>query len=710
MNRRDRRAAQAQSRTSPSRPTVDWEEQLRSALANHQAGKVDAAVHVYRQILQANPKHATAMHFLGLALEQRGDVEQGLRLMVEAVALAPHEFSFQSNLGNAFFKAGNLDEALKAFDAAVRSKPTLAEPWHNLGVVHARKGNADAAERAYREALRLRADYVDAHVALGVLLFSSGKAPEAARHFARAAELAPNIAAVHDHLANTLAAQGKLDEAVLAYRRAIELDPRYAEAMSNLGNTLREMHLFDDAVSAYRRALAIRPELAIARNNLATVLLQLGEGGEAVAEYRRAVAADPTFMRAHANLLSALQSDPAISREELADEHRAFGAKLESALAAPATFPNDWSPARKLRIAYVSADLREHSVAYFIETVLAHHDRGAFEIFVYYSYALEDRVTERLRGLVDHWCSAATMRDAELAARVREDRIDALFDLSGHSAQSRLVTFALEPAPVQFTWIGYPGTTGLSRIDYRIVDSTTDPEDADAYAVEKLVRLDPCFLCYSPPAGLPPVAPAPCLASGRVTFGSFNALHKVGADVLDTWARILHAVPGSRLVMKSNALGSASARTRIHDAFARAKVPAERVDLRAWVADPGAHLSTYDEIDIALDTHPYNGTTTTCEALWMGVPTVTRLGDRHASRVGASLMRAAGLGDWVAAGPEEYVQIAISRAKDAAALAELRAGLRERARASALGDGAAFTRRFEAMLRDRWTAWCATPT
>lgn len=708
VNRRDRRAAQAQSRTSPSRPASDVEEQLRAALASHQAGNVDAAIQTYQQILRAYPKHPAAMHFLGLAMQQRGNLERGIQLMVEAVTLAPHEFSFHSNLGNAYLSAGNLDGAIKAFDGAVRLKPQLPELWRNLGVARARKGDADGAERAYREALGLRGDYVDAHVALGVLLLGSGKPREAEPHFARAAELAPNVAVNHDNLANALAAQGKFEEAVLEYQRAIELDPQYAEAINNLGNTLREMHRLDDAESAYRRALVLRPELAVARNNLATVVLQLGRAGEAVAEYRRALADDPTFTRAHANLLLAMQSDPATTSAELAREHRAFGARVESGLAAPAAFPNDRDPARKLRVGYVSADLREHSVAYFIEAVLAHHDRNAFEVFVYYSHHQDDRVTERLQRLVDHWRPTAALPEPDFAARVREDRIDVLFDLSGHSAQSRLLAFALKPAPVQFTWIGYPDTTGMSRIDYRIVDSTTDPADADARSVERLVRVDPCFLCYSPPAALPPVAPAPCLASGRVTFGSFNALHKIDVDVLETWTRILRAVPGSRLVMKSSALGSASARTRVLEVFARADIPADRVDLRAWVADPRAHLSTYDEIDIALDTHPYNGTTTICEALWMGVPTVTRLGDRHASRVGASLVRAAGLGDWVATGPEEYVELAVSRAKDPAALAELRAGLRARASASALGDGAAFTRRFEAMLRDRWAAWCAT--
>jgi protein O-GlcNAc transferase len=356
---------------------------------------------------------------------------------------------------------------------------------------------------------------------------------------------------------------------------------------------------------------------------------------------------------------------------------------------------------RKLRVGYVSPDFRRHSVSYFLTPLLAAHDRNAVEITCYAEVKQPDEVTARLKGLVSAWRSTVGMSDAELAERIRADGIDILVDLAGHTAGNRLAVFARQPAPVQVTWLGYPNTTGLSRIHYRLVDRVTDPPDASP-ASERLVRLENGFLCYEPPADAPPPMPPPCLAASAVTFGSFNNAAKLSPATLDAWARILQGSPGSRLVLKGAAFSEAETCKRFRGEFVRRGVAEERLALAPFTPSSRAHLAAYHAIDLALDPFPYNGTTTTCEALWMGVPVIALLGDRHSARVGASILTRLGLGRLIAFDPADYVERALALASDRAGLGELRAGMRQRFAASPLCDAAGFARRVEAAYRRMW--------
>ena len=373
----------------------------------------------------------------------------------------------------------------------------------------------------------------------------------------------------------------------------------------------------------------------------------------------------------------------------------------------PIVYANAHEVGRRLRIGYVSGDFCRHSVAYFLQPLLRNHDHEAVEVFCYAEVARPDDKTQRLREFADQWLTTVGMTDDALAKRITEDRIDILIDLAGHTGKNRLRVFARKPAPIQVTWLGYPNTTGLSSIDYRLVDDITDPESVcDTFASETLMRLQGGFLCYDPVADAPQPALPPSLTTGGVTFGSFNNPAKISNATLDVWAALLVRRPDARLLLKGLPFADADTRASLLARLGERSVAAERIELIAWSPSPADHLALYHRVDIALDTFPYNGTTTTCEALWMGVPVVVRRGDRHASRVGASLLSQIDLTDFIASSAEEYVEIALRLANDPARLSDLRHSLRPRMAASSLCDGRTFARKIEAAFRIMWQQWC----
>jgi predicted O-linked N-acetylglucosamine transferase (SPINDLY family) len=388
---------------------------------------------------------------------------------------------------------------------------------------------------------------------------------------------------------------------------------------------------------------------------------------------------------------------------------RRFGALLNPAPPVrPGQCPHAPDPARRLRIGYLSPDFKDHAVMRFLEPVLEHHDRAAFDVFCYHTGSAVDETTRRIQASPLTWRHIPQIADAQLLAMLRNDALDILVELSGHTSGHRLGVLARRAAPVQATYIGCPSSTGLTTIDYRVVDGITDPPGADTEAAERLERLPGCFLCYRPPEGGPGAADARRNAGGErpITFGSFNNLAKLSAKSVGLFAGALGAAPGSKLLLKGKALGEASVQSTIRDGFAGTGVRPDRLEFLPEQAEFAEHLACYGRVDIALDTTPYNGTTTTCEALWMGVPVVTLAGHVHASRVGASLLSAAGCAEWVAQTPDQFAAIAASLAKPRGP--DERAVLRDRLRASRLCDAVAHTRELEAVYRRMWTAWCAT--
>jgi predicted O-linked N-acetylglucosamine transferase (SPINDLY family) len=603
--------------------------------------------------------------------------------------------------------AGNLAQAEQLYRQVLEVEPDNAGAPGFLGALAYQAGRLEEAAGFYRRAAELKPNSAALHHSLGNVLHALGRTGQANAAFRRATECDPNHAEAHFNLGNGLFDQHRFAEAAASYRRALAIRPHNADALCNLGNVLEAQGQLDEAVAAYRSALALRPDLANVHNNLGNIEKERGLIAEAAASYRRALAINPTLAGVHSNLLFALnyaaQDAAALFAGHLgwARQH----AEPLTALAAP--HGNVPDPLRRLRIGYVSADLREHPVARFIEPVLAQHDRGGFEIFCYANDAGADEAAARLRAASDHWRCIAGLGDAAAEAMIREDAIDILVDLSGHTARNRLTLFARKPAPVQATWIGYPNTTGMSAMDYRLTDARADPPGtADSLHSETLLRLPRTFLCYRPEPASPAVAPLPAARAGYVTFGSFNNLPKITPEVVAVWARILARLPQARLLLKSGPLADATARSRYLALFAEHGIAAPRITLAAKVAAVSGHLALYGEVDIGLDPFPYNGTTTTCEAMWMGVPVVALAGDRHAGRVGVSLLGAVGLEELVAKDEEAYVEKAVALASDLERLAGLRAGLRARMQQSPLCDEAGFTRALEDTWRAIWQTWC----
>ncbi len=591
--------------------------------------------------------------------------------------------------------------------AAAPVAPMGAAALYAAGVERHQAGRLAEAEVWCRRALAAEPGHADALHLLGVIARRAGRHEAAVQLIGEAIKRNGRDPLYHYNLGNALDDLGRLDEAATAYRRATDLNPDFAEAHFNLGFAFQNHRKFDEAIAAFRRAIEVRPDYAEAHSNLGVALQGQGKLDEAIAAYRRAIEVRPDHADAQSNLLMCLNYHDEITADRVFAAHREWGARVARQARPPAAYANARDAERRLRIGYVSPDFRQHSVAYFVEPLLKGHDRQAVEVFCYAEVARPDAATARLRGLADCWRATVGLSDDELADRIRADGVDILVDLAGHTANNRLGVFARRPAPVQATWLGYPNTTGLDAIDYRLVDAVTDPPGAaDALASETLVRLEGGFLCYGGAPDAPEPAAPPCLKNGAATFGSANNGAKVSTAAFDAWARLLVRLPEARLLLKGPQFGDATARALLLARLAERGVAAERVELMAWLPDKAAHLAVYDRIDVALDPFPYNGATTTCEALWMGVPVVTLRGDRHAGRVGASLLSQIGLTDLVADSVENYVEIAAALAGDRERLTDLRGSLRPRMAASPLCDGPAFARKIEAAFRRMWRGWC----
>lgn len=528
---------------------------------------------------------------------------------------------------------------------------------------------ADQELAALLRSLEENPDSVDLLINLGVAFAQRGDLLGSIEYFRRGTEIAPDSPALHNNLGLSLQKCGRMSEAVDCFRKALQLDGAFSAAWHNLGNALNELGEVEEGTDAYRRCLAIAPDHVAARSDF---LLSLN--------YRQDV-----------------------SRQEIYEAHREW-ARRHALRPDPAQFRSESVPDRgaRLRIGYLSPDFRHHSVAFFIESVLEHHDRSRFHVFAYSDVKASDQVTRRIAGKVESWRDVSSFGVEQIAAQIIQDRIDVLVDLAGHTSFRQMLLMSMRLVPVQVTYLGYPNTTGLDTVDYRLTDEAVDPQGpADSFASEKLLRLPHGFLCYRPPAAaeMPQPTDAPGLSRGFVTFGSFNNFNKVSPMTMDLWTRILREVPESQLHLKARQLGDASARKRVADGFERRGIDPDRVSTFSWAGSQHEHLRFYNEIDIALDTFPYNGTTTTCEALWMGVPVVSLYGETHASRVGLSLLRQCGLDELAASTAEAYVQKSVALAADGQRLQKLHWELRSILSSSSLVDAKGFCQRLESAYR-----------
>ena len=670
--------------------------------------KLEEAIKCYRRALELKPDFADVHYNLGNALKDQGKLDEAVASFRRALTLQPGDVEAYINLGNTLKDQEKLVEAVTCYRQALGLNPDYAEAHLNLGNALKDQGKLEEALTSYRRALHLKPDYAEAHFNLGTAFLDQGKLEEAAVCFYKALDLRPDYAESYINLGNLFKDQGRLEEAVSSYSQALDLKPDYAAAHYNLGTALKDQGKLEEAVTSFRRALKLRPDYAEADLNLGNTLKDQGMLEEAITSYREALAVKPDYTEAHSNLLFCLNYKADVKQETIYYESIEWDKRLRDSLKADTVqYMNSLATDRRLRIGYVSPDFRLHSVAFFIEPVIQAHNREKVEVFCYANVRRPDKVTRRLQSEADNWFSLVGRAVEDVADRIQKDRIDILVDLAGHSNNNCLPVFALKPAPVQVSWLGYPNTTGLREMDYRLTDTVADPVgEADDLHSETLIRLKHGFLCYQPTTTAPKVGSLPCLERGSITFGSFNNLTKVTPEVINVWARILHGVPGSCLLLKAKQLADDQTRKHVGEMFALEGIGKERLEMHGRMPRQEEHLDLYRRVDIGLDPFPYNGTTTTCEALWMGVPVITLQGQRHSGRVGASILHRVGLNELVASSIERYIELARSLALEHKRLQGLRSGLRNLMQDSKLMNSTLFTGHLEEVYRQMWRTYC----
>ena len=567
----------------------------------------------------------------------------------------------------------------------------------------ANDGKLDAALASVRLLIKRKPQDLDAVQIFGMLLMQAGEMAQAIHHLGRAVAAAPNVTAYRNNYANALMNNGRAAEAVEQLRKAIEIDPKYSRGYLNMILACASIGDSLGGIEAGRRGLELRPDWPELSRNLASVLKDAGRVEEAIAEYKRAIAVAPTDAGLRSSSLFSMNY-PDFPVEYVSQAHRDYAQCVRTCYSPARTDP---SPDRPLRLGILSGDMRTHSVAYFAEPFMRNRPQGCtLTIFATDVARVGDEMRESIGKMSDKWIDAFAMGDEALDKTIRSNNIDVLVELGGHTSGGQLTALDSSPAPVIVSAIGYPNTTGHPAVGWRIVDSITDSPESDALCTERLLRIDPCFLCYSPPKNAP--EPAMPVADGPIIFGSFNLAAKITPRSVALWAGALNSVPDSRLLLKCKAIADPGSREFFLARLAANGIPSERVDIVAYTAGLQDHWNHYSRVHVALDTTPYNGTTTTCEALWMGVPLVTIEGDRHSARVSTSILHAAGHAEWVAKSPEEFASIAAGLATDRARLQTLRVGLRSELQASVLCDQVAYSDRFHAALREAWRSWCTT--
>lgn len=661
--------------THSSKPTAiagrHTAEDLQCGVAEHQAGNFGAAASFYDRILEQDPNHADALHMRAVLDFQQGDHVKAIAGLQQAVGINRTDPHYYYHLGTMFLRTGMMQEAANTFQLAIDLDNGYADAHGNLATARKGLGDLTGAVASYRTALTLR----------------------------------PADAAAYNNLGLTLCESGDLDAGIAMLQRAIDLQPDYASAQNNMGLAMLRLNRAEDATGFFLKAIACDPADALAYTNLGQALQVQLRTDDAIASFRAALELKPDYAEAHSNLLLALQYLPGMAPEALFQEHRRFAERFEAPLQPNwQPFTNARDPQRRLKIGYVSGDFRNHAIAMFIEPILKRHDPEQFEVFCYATHFLQDEVTNRFKTAVHHWRACIGLTDAQLVEQIRADAIDILIDLSGHTAHNRLPMFAHKPAPLQLSWMGYPGTTGLDAMDYLIADRHfLPPGRYDAQFSEKIICL-PAGSPFLPHATAPDVSVLPALATGCLTFGSFNQPSKLSPDVIAVWSQLLRALPAAQMLLAG--LPGSDDNQALITLFAQEGIERRRLRFHGR-CDIDSYLALHHLVDICLDTFPYNGGTTTLHALWMGVPTLSIAGKTPAGRSSSAILGHAGLPDFVASDAADFVAKGVQWARNLPELARLRAGLRDKFARSAMSQPVLITRGLELALRAIWQRWCA---
>ncbi len=685
---------------------------LQQALAFHRQGRLPEAERSYRDVLALHPQNPAALHLLGVLALQSGKHAEAVRLIRAALQIDPSEAAAWSNCGEGLRNLQKYAEAEACYREALKRAPDNASFWSNLSTALQSLDRTSEAEAALRRSLELNASNPKAWCNLGNVLRAQARFEEAGAALQQALKLQPAMPEAWNMLGALLRDQKRLSDAESCYRKALELNPNFAEACSNLASCLKDTGRLTEAESLYRKSLALAPHIAETHSGLASVHREAGLGALACNGYREAIRLSPQAPRFLSNLLFTQAAiAPAPSEEHFANALAWGNAVLQTPLC---TGPVATIIGRPLRVGYLSADFKQHAVARFVESLFTAHNRTRVELFAYSNVKQPDATTTALQACVDHWHPVTGLSDNDAARLIHSHRLDLLIDLNGHTRDSRLAVLGYKPAPVQAVYLGYFATTGLSSVDYWITDSLLHPESATELAVEKLWRLKRCWIAYGPPSDSPEVGISQVPV---MTFGSCNHLSKMGEATLDLWSSVLRAVPVSRLLLKTRHLGDPGIQDRVREAFRKRGIEADRLVFAGHTAGLTEHLRAYHELDIALDPHPYNGGTTTCDALWMGVPVLALAGNTMVSRMSSSMLTSAGMTDWIATSPSDFVSRAIDHAavwqalKPAEKLAR-RGAIRAQAAGSPLFDSRDLARNletaFEGMITQRAAAGAGT--
>ena len=684
------------------------EERCAYAHTQHLQGNLNGALAAYTAALNVSSTHSPALHGLGLVCHQVGRHADAVALLRRACELAPRVAEYHNNLGTVLAAMRQFDAAIVCHHHALGLDPALAEAHNNLGNALREIGQPEEALVCFERAIMLKPTDALAYLNLGTCLRTLRRLPEAIAAYEAARDRAPQMAEVHNNLGTAYKESGRWDLALSAYRAALERLPDLALAHYNLGTALYQLGHLEAAQAALIRAIELDPALPEAQLNLGNIAKDQGRLDDALSRFRQALAMRADYSAAHSNLLFTMNYVDGVSQQEIFDLHVDFNRRHAASYAAESTpHHNPRDCARRLKIGYISPDFRAHACAYFVQPILAHHDHRMVEVYAYAEVANPDAVTRNLAAHCDHWRSTVGLTDAQVAALIRADGIDVLIDLAGHTANSRILALARKPAPVQVTYLGYPATTGLETMDYRITDAVTEPAgQSERYYTETLVRLPNSLWCYEPFPDMPQVSSLPALTNGYLTFGSFNNFAKVGPRVIELWAQILLHIPSARLAMLCAA--DAETQARVSARFARHGVEGDRLQLYGRDSR-AAYLQRFARCDIALDPFPCNGGTTTCDALWMGLPVVALIGETFLSRASFSVLHAAGFAEDATRSPTEYLAHCVRLSEDLPRLAARRATMRAQLASSPLRDAAGFTLSLEHLYRSLWRRWCEEP-
>ena len=709
---------------------------VQAALELHQQGDYEKAKQAYCKILASEPTNTDAWHLLGMLLHATGHDADALECIENAAAMTPERADILSNLGLVYRSAGQLQKSTSILKRAAELDPQSVTVRNNLGTVLMESGSLGEAEAHFQTALQIEPESNDAAMNLGNVWQRQGKLKDAEQLYRRCLEHDPDNALLLTNLGESLRRQCRWSDAAEFLGKAIQQNPELIETQLNFGRTLLNSHQheaavahfrelvaihpndsrahhflgnalshvsdFDGSVSCLQRSLELRPDDSYAHNSLAFVFMAASDHHRAAKHFRESLRLNPRLSRSRSALLYLMSADPAVSQQELFDEHLRW-AKLHGQVKSLGPHCNLRQKSRRLRIGYVSPDLRNHAVAFFFQPVLDAHDPEAVEVFCYAEVATPDQSTQRMREQVDQWRFTTGMSDLQVAEQIACDKIDILVDLAGHTANNRLVAFAHKPAPIQVTWLGYPNTTGLSAIDYRLSCETVHPVGEETYHTEELIRMPRAAFCFSPPQQSLGIQSPPVQKNGYITFGSLHRPFKISQQTRKLWSRLLLACPTSRL-LAFNTHFTGESKASLIQSLTDEGVDPQRIEVRdSFLGE--SYLKTYDDIDVALDVSPWAGGTTTLEALWSGVPVIAQYGDRGSSRSSASVVTAIEHDQWIAHTDDEYINKVMSLAADIPKLCRLRRQLREQMQTTVL-DGKRFTRNLEQVYRDIWSSWC----